>query len=477
MATFWDEIVRTFTGGSSTTPRKAVSNPKRPAPTRPQADNSRSAQNSAVQPSLGGNGGSGGGGFATSRPVPTQTEKYPPEEETPKQSPWDSFIYGQNKQGQQRFQEDSKPKRNYPLGEKQYSFGDDLVAWLTTPVEDNIFKSPGIGGAAKRKDEFEAKKEALGLKPRDIPSNYQLKELGMDDDTVNIDGNLVPLNNTAAGNQFLRDEAAKADRNETLESLEESFGYGSELTVRELTNEEWAALSPSQQQGVIASWALYQAAEADRETFTGGEERFEGYDEAVNSVFSEGRGSDTYAPRTVEILQNLGYSNPDMDLDYFLNTSAIPTYEDILGETLGTAPAARREVFDSLSNSALFSSESITNALSKGQSILDALQVSGQVSDSLREFSAGQPELYENLTPEDFSRLDTLARNLASRDVNARLVDDYELNNRLAATIDEAKQVYGDDLIVNYFMDSIRNNTDSVTYMTPEEFSAAWLEG
>ena len=475
MATFWDEIVRTFTGGSSTTPRKAVSNLKRPTPTRPQAVDSRPVQNSAVRPSLGGNGGSGGGGFAMSRP--TSTEKYPREDETPKQSPWDSFIYGQNKQGQQRFQEDSKPKPNNPLGEKEYSFGENLFAWLTTPVEDNVFKSPGIGGAAERKDEFEAKKESLGLKPRDIPSNYQLKELGMDDDTVNIDGNLVPLNNTAEQNQFLRDEAAKADRNETLESLEESFGSGSELTVRELTNEEWAALSPSQQQGVIASWALYQAAEADREAFTGGEERFEGYDEAVNSAFSEGRGSDTYAPRTVEILQNLSYSNPDMDLDYFLNNSAIPTYEDILGKSIDPNSGTRADVFDSLSNSALFSSESITNALSKGQSILDALQVSGQVSDSLREFSAGQPELYESLTPEDFSRLDILARNLASRDVNARLVDDYELNNRLAATIDEAKQVYGDDLIVNYFMDSIRNNTDSATYMTPEEFSAAWLEG
>ena len=484
---FWDDMVRNlFGGGQSSTKSKPksgavgrglqrASRDFRPSTTAAPAPQARAAQQSPVTFSSvlsgGGGGGGGRGGFATmSRGNQAPVEKKDPE--TPEMSPWDMFIYGQSDSGRKRFAEDqSKP-------ESKFNFWDDLGAKLTQPsggIGDPDFWSP-IAGAAQRKEDADNKREDVGLKPGDIPSNEQLRQLGAADDTVNIDGDLVPLNNSPQFNQQLIEQGAAVDAGDARVDLANAFGDRGEVTVRELTTDEWNALTPEQQQGVLSSWALYQASLEDQALADAGAEREEGYDEAVNSIFSAQGGSDIYAPNTVRVLGELGYQNQSADLDNFIDQSALPTYEDILGQSLDNGSSARKDVYSALAGSTAFDNETITSALDRGQNLLDAIRVSGAVSDDFKMFSGVQSD-YGDLTEEDFGNLNTLLNNLSNREVFARISSDPELNQRLTDSINEANELYGSDIVSQYFMDSVKTFDNLTDYMSPEEFSQNWLEG
>ncbi|QNN98089.1 hypothetical protein SEA_FEDE_41 [Microbacterium phage Fede] len=472
MASFWDDLVRNLTGQRSAQPSKSSTKtlskqaPRAEQQAQPQRAQTKFASVLAdPQPQLTRGGGGGGrGGMAAMSITPAKPDEQKPE--PVKQDPLEMFMYGQNEQGRR----ETEKARN-----SEFNFWDDLGAYFTTPVDGNIFTSPGIAGAAQRKKDDEDAHAAAGLKPGDIPSNEQLKQLGEDDDLVNIDGDLVPLGNSPFGNVQLLQQAAQADQQNARDDWASSLGGGGEIKVRELTNEEWAQLSPEQQRGVTASWALYQASLADQ-ALDGGAEVEEGYDDTVASIFGADGGSDTYAPNTVRVLQELGFTNESADLDQFIDQSALPSFEDITGTSFDKGRETRQGIYSSLAGSQLFNSESITSSLDAGRSLLDALSVSGTVSDQFKTLSGVTPD-YSGLTDDDFNSLNTLLNNLSNREVFARIATDPELNQRLTDSIAEANSIYGPELVAKYFTDSVGTFDNTTDYMTPDEFRQYWMEG
>ena len=164
---FWDDLVRTFTGQSSAPAKKTVA----PTPVR------TTAPQQTVTPSIAR--GSGGGG-ARSFSLPTQVNSNPDDERYMKAA--------------------------------QQAAGRTSVIDTTLPnpiTGENTLKGPT--------------KLAKG--------------------EVN-----VPAEDPFAARQKYLD----------------GFGIGGPREVRQLTDGEWAGLSPEQQKGVLASWAVFQAAQEDK---------------------------------------------------------------------------------------------------------------------------------------------------------------------------------------------------------------------
>ncbi|UQT01725.1 hypothetical protein SEA_MORRILL_40 [Microbacterium phage Morrill] len=467
-----DDLVRNFTGGGSKpTPkssgalRKASTAVSRPATANRQPAQQTKFASVLSEPATGGGGGGGGGRGMVGMSVGGGFKPTEKEDEPVNQDPMEMFLYGQNKQGREKTEEARNSK---------FNFWDDLGAYFTTPVDGNVFTSPGIAGAAQRKEDAQAASDAAGIKPGVTPTNEQLKQVGQDDELVNIDGNLVPLNNSPQGNAQLLGQAAEVDKSNARDDYASSLDRR-QITVRELSDAEWAALSPEQQKSVLSTWALYQASLEDEQLGASVAEAEEGYADTVNSMFTNKGGSDTYAPNTVRTLQELGYQNENADLDQFLDRSALPSYEDILGQTTDTGAENRRANSTSFASSPLFTNESVTTALAEGQDLLDALRVSGSVSDDFKRLTGVSGD-YSSFTEDDFDSLNTLFNNLSNRDVLSRMSTDPELNARITSYIDEANTMYGPELVSRYFDDVARTVNDPA-YLTYDEFVQNWMEG
>ncbi|QJD51782.1 hypothetical protein SEA_ASHTON_43 [Microbacterium phage Ashton] len=462
----WDDIVRTFTGGSAQpTPKRsgaiskatsAVARPSTPrsaAPAQPKF----SSVLEPTQPQSAGRGGGGGRGMVGasvggSFSLPTETK--PKDDE-------DALTEVATTKVEQ------KPK---------FNFWDDLGAYFTTPVEGSVFTSPGIAGAAQRKHDAENARTEAGLKPGDIPNNEQLKQLGRDDEMVNVDGNLVPLNGSPQGNATAIGQAQAADAQTARDTFNTNVSNGfARVTVRELSPEEWAALSPEQQQSVSATYALFKASQEDQASELPNDAAAD-YNDVVTATFGAKGNSDTYAPATVALLQELGYKNESADLDQFIDRSALPSYEDILGTSTGTGAAERQSVAQGLASSALFDNQTITDSLAQGQDLMDALRVSGAVSNEFKRLS-GTTSDYSSLTDQDFEDLNTLLNNLSNRQVFARLDSEPDLGQRLNDSIALANEMYGADLVSRYFTEALGTFDDTTNYMTPDEFYQNWMRG
>lgn len=482
---FWDDVVRNlFGGGQSSTKSKPksgavgrglqrASRELRPSTTEAPAPQARARQQSPTTFTSVLSGGGGGGGGMRSFSRGNQAPTKQPEPEVPEMTPWDKFVFGQNEQGRQNFRDNYiKTGQGAPdvFGEIGNFFKDATTD--RTPNGDKGLES--IHEAQKPVDEDASFLDQIGQ--GQVNQGVEATKDGEDIlawlmEPVNSPGEFFqPVQGTADRVQAAQDIVdARTD-------LANAFGDRGEVTVRELTTDEWNALTPDQQQGVLSSWALYQASLEDQALAETAPEREEGYDEAVNAIFSEQGGSDTYAPNTVRVLGELGYQNQSADLDNFIDQSALPTYEDILGQSLDNGSSARKDVYSALAGSTAFDNETITSALDRGQNLLDAIRVSGAVSDDFKMFSGVQSD-YGDLTEEDFGNLNTLLNNLSNREVFARISSDPELNQRLTDSINEANELYGSDIVSRYFMDSVKTFDNLTDYMSPEEFSQNWLEG
>jgi len=280
----------------------------------------------------------------------------------------------------------------------------------------------------------------------------------------------VPAFGSAARTEQKAVDEAEGRR---VDGLNRSFGSAAGRTVRELSPEEWGTLSPDQQEGVIASWALYRASLEDQQL--AGEVGKEDYQSDVASVFGD-RGTEQYAPNTIRVLQELGYTSNDIDADAFVTGGAIPTYEDILGQSTGSTADARRGVYENLAGSTLFDSETIVSSLANGQGLLDTLRNAGTVSSDFKRLGGVTSDVYGSLGDEDYDYLNTILKNLAYKPVFDRLGSEPDLNDRLSQSINEANATYGPEVVTQYFLDSVRGFEDP-NFMNADEFRANWLGG
>jgi hypothetical protein len=399
-----------------------------------------------------------GGGFAMSRGIqaPTQTTPAP------------DVIQG-------------GPK------EDKYNFWDDLGAWFTEPVNDNIFKTPIGGAAQRREDEADKWNQVMGEgnltedgRPK-VPTNEQLKQLGRTDQ-VSIDGDLIPLNGSPDWNTTLRQQGKESDKKIEQADFNSQLrrpgvlGTLGQPKVRQLTQQEWDAMTPDQQQGVLATYALFKAGIDDR-ALGDDEVPTDEYKTSVDEIFGKNLGSDEYMPNTVQVLKDLGYQNEKLDLDSIRNGSAFASYNDIMGTGNIDPNAGRMEVFQSLVDSSSFDMQSIQKSLEGGARLLDALRNTQQsLGDSFVRYS-GLLGPGANLTEEDQSYLTDLVTGMGSRSVWERLHSEKDLNERMASDLAIAKEKYGDDVVANFFTNTVRSWDNHTDFMNLDEFNTNWMGG
>lgn len=259
------------------------------------------------------------------------------------------------------------------------------------------------------------------------------------------------------------------------------------ITVyRELSQGEWDALTPTQQQLVTANYILAQAREADQEITDGAPD--EGYSSTVNSMFGEGLGSETYAPNTVQALLELGYENSaGIDLDQFINGATSLTYDQIragsyggeegmVGPTMTGGPNTTQQALgDFLATSGVWDDPTLRDSLDQGYSLIEAMR-NGSMTRGLADIGFG-PDPFSSLTSEDAEYLNRLFYDMANKETFAGLAQYPEFSEALAQDLQNANDYYGSDVVAQYMLANARSNSDFETFMTPEEFRATWLGG
>ena len=154
------------------------------------------------------------------------------------------------------------------------------------------------------------------------------------------------------------------------------------VEIKQLSWEEYDALSPKQRAAVDFNGALYNATNADKQAQLKGADdpNVRGsYDKALEKTFgSRDRGSDTYAPNTLALLSTLGLNDKGGDLDEWLNMGGAATAGDLESVEVGmnvltpeaqnALPLGQRTAFQ-LSN---LTSNRLNDVLAKGQNLLSA---------------------------------------------------------------------------------------------------------
>jgi len=270
--------------------------------------------------------------------------------------------------------------------------------------------------------------------------------------------------------------AGSARQENEPQELEKRSGF---RIVREVPQAEWNAMSPEQQRAITANWALYQATLADKE-IEQKENPAEDYQQAFSSVFGKNvnQQSKSYAPNTVKLLNELGYSSEDVNLDSFLDGSALSSYQDILGrEPVGYTSQVRTSVRNALGGADFWTAPELQKSLEAGQSLIQAMRSSGTASSSFLGYIDPIQD-YDSMIPADRKeRIDKILWGMASKGVYQRIQQEPELKQALHDELDELTSNVDPNVLANYWL----KNYEAILgggeeFMSPQDFERIWIK-
>jgi len=443
---FWDDVVRNVFGGGQ------KEQPKKDTPKQSPLRSSSPAQGPVNRPALVA---SGLGRQGTSRSGGTAPSPGPAE------NPYVSNPY--NAKGAQ-----THPVREFgnflrDAGTNTGNFVRDIVPntekFLKTPVKAPF--DPIVQGT----------KEGKNLSPLAYDK---------DTDTWTLEG---PFGNPDSLQKKHDERVNKAPLTpDARQTYFDSFGKPGARQVVELTDEQWAGLSPEQQKGVIANYALYQASLADQELAirsNNKEEVESDYGSRVNDLFGKEGGSDRYAPNTVRVLEELGYQTKRGDLDLFLNGSAIATYDDLLGKSPEKERAPRLEAFNELSGSKAFQNDQLTAMLESGSSLIDSIGAVDVFSDATKSLAKLPKPALSQLNDEQASTLDDVLTGMSDQLLWSRIQEGSEPEKaaRLQQMLSDVTNQVGEDTVTNYFLQRYDEQPEARPgFMSREEFINNWIK-
>jgi hypothetical protein len=278
------------------------------------------------------------------------------------------------------------------------------------------------------------------------------------------------------------------------------FGDQASYAPKEMSVDAYLTLTPIQRAAVDANTALVQAAEQDvaswaKQQVAGKAIDDKDYLNQVKDKFGETGGSDTYAPRTMAVLEDLGLNLQGKDLDQYLNHSALVTDADLklLGApTANTAiPGIRPE--DPRQGNAVAFADAASNRLS------ETLAVGQNLLDSLRTGSEKGPELFGKPTtaaPVGFAQnnerdadlaqaFDILAQTRSQQDLTPETVGGLyaELQQKHGVTPNEVAQYFETRLESNEYLNAAQDSDvklggpgSSLDYLSPQDFRSKFLK-
>ena len=176
----------------------------------------------------------------------------------------------------------------------------------------------------------------------------------------------VTQNKNATPDYRRNDEVLAADSRDAWTS---GLGTNSLTDIKELTWDEYDALTPRQRAAVDANTALLSAVRQDTEANLRSDKQADSdYLSGVEALFGKEGGSDIYAPNTLKALQDLGISNIETgDLDQYLSGGALLNFDDLKSLEPGPIPV------ENGMNVAGDTSPRVQNALALGDKALSSL--------------------------------------------------------------------------------------------------------
>jgi hypothetical protein len=237
---------------------------------------------------------------------------------------------------------------------------------------------------------------------------------------------------------------------------------------------------------------LVQAAEQDKASWAkqqlaGSTAWDEDYFNQVKQSFGDNAGSDTYAPRTMAVLKDLGLNLNGKDLDQYLNYSALVTADDLKGLT----PAATAAPTDDprLQNAVAFSgaaSTRLSETLAMGQNLLDSIR-SAPNGKELFGTAPASSQVGFTESPRDkelAQTFDILAQTRSQADLTPDTMAKVyaELEQKHGVTPNEVAQYFETRLQSKEYegaatgqQGSLQPEGVSVDYLTPADFRAKFL--
>jgi len=278
--------------------------------------------------------------------------------------------------------------------------------------------------------------------------------------------------------QQIKANEAKAAEDDARAKYQQSLGGGGgAYQVRQLSQEEWDMLSPERQKSITANYALYNARQADL-ALGKDEKHAEGYDSQVTNLFGDKGGSDSYAPNTVKVLEQLGFTpDKNADLDQFLNGSVITSEQDLDNKGAGLQGAqARQTIFDQLGQSKGFATDALVASLGQGKKVLDALRDDSSFTPDVLKFAGVTPSVTSQLNDSQRKDLDQLMSGLTRNDVWEAANSDKSTADALKQDLADMTSQYGADTIQQYIKENYPAENDG-NHITYEDFLKRWIKG
>jgi hypothetical protein len=286
----------------------------------------------------------------------------------------------------------------------------------------------------------------------------------------------------------------QADK-EAKEKQSNFFGAEGEYAPEQMSVDAYLQLEPRQRAAVDANTALVQAAEQDiaswaKSNIAGKPIDDKNYLDQVNQSFGETGGSDTYAPRTMAVLQDLGLNLEGRDLDQYLNRSALVTASDL--DTIRTGAEPVSGDVSRQNNAVAFSSAAsnrLSETLASGQTLLDSIRTGSDANRQLFGAPATTaPPLGFNTQSERDADLrqafDIFAQAQSQQDLTPETVSGVysELQAKHGVTPNEVAQYFETRLQANEYLNvtggdpvTLGGPGKSLEYLAPEDFRSKFL--
>lgn len=242
-----------------------------------------------------------------------------------------------------------------------------------------------------------------------------------------------------------------------------ALNWGGGFGSKELTSAEYFALSPQQRAAVDANTALVNAIAQD-EAESGKPDA--AYDKLVSDMFGQYGTSEQYAPRTVELLRELGIEDQNGDLDQYLNRSRLLTLDDI--RAIGDDSLQGRR-YDNARQFGEGSVSALSKALAAGQEILGRMQ-------GLDSELYGEPTAQLGFNPANTrdADLQDFFNTIASRDSTLS-------RNDFSKALGYFEQTYGltPEQMGSYFEQRLRANdlAPNDNYIPSDQFRKLYYQG
>jgi len=244
----------------------------------------------------------------------------------------------------------------------------------------------------------------------------------------------------------------------------------------ELTDQQWNALSPETQRGVLAQQMIYAAAMEDRKARQRlsdmDEAEVASYLDAVEQIFGAGGGSETYAPNTIRVLQELGYqgNREKSDLDLFLNGQAYANTGAVLS---GNLAGPQADLFAQLADAPAFENPELTAALDRGAALIQAVAQSGTFSNEVADVTGIQTAA-QKLPQDRLEGLDNILVGMADPGVWNTINSDAQANAEFQQILAGATEGLDPILVADYFKE--RYPALGGNKMPFDQFQQYWIK-